>query len=81
VCDGMSCYVILIMFFSHFQRVLQAEEKSIRTIAYDFEKFLMFYIFEFVILFFLKHSNFRIFCCKFTKKKSCIRQSKTYEDL
>jgi len=28
-------------------------------------------IFEFVILFFPKHSNFMMFCCKFTKK-SCI---------
>jgi hypothetical protein len=34
---------------------------SIRTIACDFGTFVMFYIFESVILVFAKHSNFRGF--------------------
>jgi len=34
---------------------------SIRTIAYDFGTFVMFSIFEYVILVFPKHSNFKGF--------------------
>jgi len=56
-----SSYIILDIFFSQFQEVLPAEQRSIRTIVYDFGTFVMFSIFEYVILFFLKHSNFRMF--------------------
>jgi hypothetical protein len=41
---------------------------SIRSIAYDFRTFIMFSIFESVILFFPKHSNFRVFLMEFMKK-------------
>jgi len=43
---------------------------SIWSIAYDFGTFVLFSIFESVILLFLKHSNFRVFLMKFTKKSS-----------
>jgi len=43
---------------------------SIRTIVYDFGTFVMFSIFESVILVFSKHSNFRGVLKSFTKK-SC----------
>jgi len=33
--------------------------RSIRTIAYDFETFVMFSIFEYVIIVLLKHSDFK----------------------
>jgi len=36
-------------------------QRSIKTIFYDFGTFVMFYIFEFVILLFPKHSNSRVF--------------------
>jgi len=38
----------------------------------------MFSIFEYVVLFFPKHSNFKVFLVKFTKK-SC-KSAKTFED-
>jgi len=52
-------------------------------IAYDFGTFVMFSIFKSVILNFPKHSNFRGFLKKFTKKscKSANQEHpKNYED-
>ena len=37
--DDMSSYVILSMFFSHFQQVLAAKRRSIKAIVYDFETY------------------------------------------
>jgi len=61
ISNDRSSYFILSMFFSHFQLVLVAKRRSIRAIAYDFGTFVMFTIFESVILVFPKHvhSNFR----------------------
>jgi hypothetical protein len=50
-------------------------------ISYDFGTFVMFSIFESVILIFLKHSNFRGFLKQFTKKIMQIDKSRTSEDL
>jgi len=61
ITDDRSSYIILSMFFSHFQKVLVAKGRSIRTITYDFRTFIMFSIFESVILVFPKHSNFKGF--------------------
>jgi len=41
--------------------MLPANQRSIRSIACDFGTFVMFSIFEYVILLFSKHSNFRGF--------------------
>jgi len=68
--DDRSSYVILNMFFSHFQKVLAAKRMSIRSISYDFRSVVMFSIFESVILIFSKYSNFRGFLNQLTKK-SC----------
>jgi len=70
----------LACFFSQFQYVLQTEKRSIKTIANDYGAFLMFSIFEYVILFFPKHCNFRMFCCN-SRRNQAYRQSKTSEDL
>jgi len=58
------------MFFSLFQYVLPAKQRSIWVIAYDFGTFVMFSIFESVIRVFPKYNNFRVFLMQFTKK-SC----------
>jgi hypothetical protein len=50
---------------------LLAIRRSIRTIAYDFGTFVIFSIFESVILVFPKHSNFRVFFLSNSRKKSC----------
>ena len=65
--DDKSSYVILSMFFSYFHYDVAAKRRSIRIIAYDFRTFVMFSIFESIILVFPKHSNFRGFLEKFTK--------------
>jgi len=50
-------------------------------IANDFGTFVMFSIFEYVILVFLKHSNFRVFFEVIHKKSMKIVKSRTSEEL
>jgi len=50
-------------------------------IAYDFGTFVMFSIFEYVILVFPKHSNFRVFFEVIHKKSMQIGKSRTSEEL
>ena len=53
--------LFLACFSDIFSRFQKKKRRSIKMMAYDFRIFVMFSIFESVILVFLKHGNFRVF--------------------